>query len=249
MNKTYVAIGGVAIVSTAVGGAAGYFIAKRNFDATLDAKIAKEVEATKKYFSVLLMEAKQNKPSTPAEIPSDEIEDEELEEEDDEPVDPEVEENAKAALTNYQGYAKPELAEVASNIFDRNSSPKKKLPPREPGTGKFMPRESREPTPYIITDEQFLVNDPEHEQENLFYFAKEKTLIQIMDREPIDIDCVGEVNLTLFPEVHEGETSSIYVRNEGLSIDYDITLTHESLTEFMGLGESDEDLDEYAGQD
>lgn len=171
---------------------------------------------------------------------------------DDEPTDEEiqqVEEIARAgkqALIDYQGISTgkivsedekpPPSALVRQNIF----ADKPKQPPRGPD-GKFLPKQNvLEKTPYIISQEQFLENEPDHEQESLLYFINDKTLLDY-SHETIEIDRVGEVNLTLFPDVMDGEISMICVRNEALMTDYDISLTYDSLTEHMGLGESDDD--------
>lgn len=259
MNKTILIAGGASLASLAIGGATGFLIAKKKFDAQLDLGIAVENEKTKKYFSVLLQQAKEGKPETITDVAmsDDEVEAEEgdyeeVEEEDEEPTEEQIRlaSKAKRAQINYQGFsAKPALEDVVqtNNIFTSGANPKQRMPPRDE-TGKFVAqreetdepkqRPGKEPTPYKITEEEFLINDLEHEQENALYFRKENTLLLMLDREPVDIERVGEVNLTLFPTVPEGQSSSIYVRNELFGIDYDVTMTDEDLSEYMGLGES-----------
>jgi hypothetical protein len=155
---------------------------------------------------------------------------------------------AQTALVNYQGIStqtKPPLSEVVEshNIF----TSKKPMPPRGEN-GKFRRKTIREATndpPQILDDpEEFLLNELEYDQVNLLYFINDnKTLVQETNiTEAEDINRVGEVNLTLFPNVPEGEPSVIYVRNEGLKIYYQVTKMTESLTERIGLGE-------YAGDD
>lgn len=260
MNKTILIAGGVGVASLAVGGVSGYFLAKKKFDAALDDQIAQETEAVKKYYRGIVASLR----TTIEEMSTEEHqkiveETPEEETEDDVPIDPEVEAAGRRALVNYQGFAKPSLDAVVSNIFDKDSTARKPRPPRDPESGRFTKAapettETRdengvEQTPYIITHEQFLENELDFDQENLKYFLKDQTLIQVYDNETVDIARVGEVNLTLFPQVPRDEPSIICVRNEGLQIDYEIQLTHESLTAYMGLGEDDEDLDdEYAGQ-
>lgn len=274
MNKTYAVVSGTVVVSLAAGVAGGYFLAKKKFEKTLDDLLGKEVQKTQKFYERLLEESKKTIEDLKAlretidlrvesEKPVPEIEEDE--ESSDSAVvkalrETRAEHEATRALTNYQGFAaKPPLEDVVSkNIF--TDKPKKKLPPRDPETGRFgsvqpkgdfadRPREhvthsGPELTPYMINHDAFLVNDPEHEQESLLYFRKDETLLQVDDQETVDIARVGEVNLTLFPEVADGEASLICVRNEGLGIDYQITLTDESLTVYMGLGEDDADLDQ-----
>lgn len=269
MNKTIIIAGGASVASLAIGGAGGYFLAKKKFDETVEARVQKEVDATKKFYSVLLMEAREK----PAEVPDVEEGAPEDEEEElgDEP-DPDLEQlddplrgaqpdtttvvgKAKAAMIDYRGYGENGVSNgevTTSNVFDRDK-PKKQLPPREPGTGKFLPKTAVEQAqsedggnqpPAIITHEDFLLNEEEYDQENLTYFINDKTLLGYDPESPIDTAVVGEVNLTLFPEVPEGEPSIICVRNHGLRMDYEIKLATESLTEYMGLGESESDFND-----
>lgn len=257
MNKTYLIAGGTAVVSLAAGAAGGYFIAKKRFNAELEEAIAREVQATKEYYLGRLEEAKKDE-SSDEEIDLGLEDDEEEGAEAGEPEESEelgeedraVVDNAQKALVDYQGYSKPPLKDVAQGKITKNK-PKKPLPPRGPG-GAFRSktvREKENDPPQIIELEDFMLNDPEHDQESLLYFVNDKTLVLSANpSEPIEIGLVGEVNLTLFPA--DEEPSMIYVRNTGLSIDYEIKCMKESLTEFIGLGEyagsDEENLDETA---
>lgn len=260
MNKTILIAGGAAVASLAAGGVGGYFLAKKKFDATLDDLIALEVEKTKKYYSVLLMQARE-KPESLEELATEDAGGEGGADEEEcvtpregwsEAVQAAKESgrastanNASKAMVDYQSYAtKPPLSEVVpSNIFAKDKS-KKELPPRDPQTGHFLPKNTVEPTqtddPYLITHEEFLQGEMEYDQENLFYFIRDETLIMVADNESVDIDRVGEVNLTLFPKTPKDEPSIICVRNDGLQIDYEIHLRHDSITEYLGLGEDEE---------
>jgi hypothetical protein len=257
VNKTYLIASGVGLTSLAVGATSGYFLAKRKFDATLDEKIADEVAKTKKYYSVLLMQ--KDKPDL-ADLANDHIPspptDADLSEEDAEAAayrenlntrNRRVETAAKAAQTNYQAYAStvPETPGVVhSNIFTTTPSSKRPMPPRDEH-GKFLPKDAVQGVggvdPYLIGEVEFLQNDMEHNQESALYFAKEDTVIMIADNEPIDVGRIGEENLTDFPQ---DPPRVIYVRNEGLQLDYQITLAGETLTGYMGLGEEDPEDEE-----
>lgn len=282
MNKTILIAGGTAVVSLAVGTAGGYLIAKKRFEDKVGEEIAREVDATKKYYSVLLMQAKEQKPDSPADIPKREEDPEELDDES-EPDEEELSAADKAAiakgraqlvreakkttsrhaaekvLTDYQGIStkivgenKPPLGTLVDrNIFaDAPKNPTKNLPPRGPG-GAFRKQTAREvenDPPQIIDAETFLLNDMGHDQQSLLYFINDKTLVLVADpSEAVDINLVGEVNLTLFPDVPEDEPSMIYVQNDGMSTDYEIKRMPESLTAYIGLGENgDEELDQAA---
>jgi len=81
--------------------------------------------------------------------------------------------------------------------------------------------------PYIITKQEFLDNEPEHEQIAFTYFEGDSVLIKDDDEfAPIeDIDfVVGEDNLYHFGYGSEDELV-VYVRNENVSPPYDLHVT------------------------
>lgn len=259
MNKTYLIVGGTAVVSLAAGGAAGYYLATKKATAELEAMIAKEAAAAKKHYSHEMLigiekaRAEMLEKFSDVDILEDDEADADILDEDREPElspeDLQTIANGKKALIDYSGMAgqeKPPLTElVPNNIFDgANSGSPQPMPPRDE-RGKFMSRpnpapqqiKKAEPTPYKISEEDFMINEPEHDQENCWYFVNENTLIQIVDQEVVEIPVVGEVNLTLFPPAEGDAPRSIYVRNEALQKDFDITLTEDSLSDFAGLSE------------
>lgn len=268
MNKTYLIAGGTAVVSLAAGATGGYFLAKKKFDETIEGLIAFEVRKTQARYEELLATAQASVEETTAvAVIEDEplvLEAEDSGEEVITPADQKIIDNANVALVNYQGVKpNPPLDEVvARNIFTDTTGhkPKKKLPPRDAETGKFRPKksvpaqpkaDSSNDDPYKITEEEFLLNDGEYTQQNLLWYANDQTLVDLEDNnEAVDVGRVGEVNLTLFPEERDPNVSpTIFVRNDALQTDYEIRLTLESLTEAMGLGESDSDLEDYEGAD
>lgn len=271
MNKTILIAGGASIASLAVGGAAGYFIARRNFEEELEVRITEEVEKTKKYFSVRLMQAEQGKPDSPGDIPrrpreGGEDQELQLEGEDSDDEDDLSEEDTRAlgrrrgqpepSLVDYRQYSKkPDETGtiVEKNIFsDSAPEPPKRpaLPPKDPASGRFVkrdgPAKNPEPTPYLINEDVFMANEDEHDMMNYLYFPEEKILIDIEDdNAAVDIGIVGEVNLTLFPPDDEDGNSSIYVCNEGMGRVIEIRKMQQSLTSFVNLAETgvDEEAD------
>jgi hypothetical protein len=255
VKKTILIAGGASAVSLAIGAASGYLIAKKRFEASLPELLDNETKAIKKFYAVQLMEAKSGKPDSPADIPvtEDDGDGEEAEEVLTE-ADQTIIDNASRALTDYQGISTQGVNDttndlgIPKNVFDQDKAKKAKgkkaLPPRD-DQGHFRKRTVREEEhepPQLIDSEAFLLNDPDHGQESLLYFVNDKTLVLEADAsEPVDINLAGEVNLTLFPKVPEGEQSVIYVRNDAMSTDYEIKRMTESLTEYIGLGEYEGD--------
>ena len=263
MNKTLLVAGGTAVVSLAAGAAGGYFFAKKRFEDELPEIIERETGALKKHHALQLMEARNGKPSSPADIPrredeepegadalpdADELDPEEETEEFSE-ADDAVISQAQRALTDYNKISteivkdQPTGTTVTKNVFDTGKNVRP-LPPRGPG-GKFRPKTAREEIsepPRLMSLGEFLLNDSGNEQESLMYFVPDKTLVLAADAsEGVDINKVGEDNLRFFPEVEEGEASMIYVENMGLGTDYEIKRMNESLTEFLGMGVDSDD--------
>lgn len=289
MNKTILIAGGAAVASLAVGAAGGYLVAKKRFDKQLPEIVEREIAGVKKYYSVMLMEAKSGKPASPADIVKnaesldDESEDWDAETQPDEPEglsekDKEAiakgrehlskAKRAMEAKTDYNAISTEKVKASSKgliernifdndekNVFDNIGSKKKELPPRDPQSGRFQSTHTdqtvpaqREPEqdPYIISQEEFLQNEFEYEQESLHWYIRNKTLVLSADiQEAVDIKLVGEGNLTLFPEdVPRDQPNILCVRNEVKQIEYEILLTHGDLTADIGLGLGDEDAED-----
>lgn len=242
MNKTYLIAGGASLASLAVGATGGYFFAKNKLGKQFDERLERELVATQKHLAIQLMEARAGKPESPQDvvITYTEATPEEAKE---------LADEAKKAFTDYQGLSTtngnaPDQV-IQNNLFDTDKRPK--LPPRGPG-GKFLPRtaveENRTPEPYLIEEDDFLANLPDHLQENLRWYPNDGTLLNYADEE-VELAKVGEENLNKFPEVDEGEPRVIFVRNEGMAYDYEIKLMGVGLTEEMGFANGDLDSPDY----
>lgn len=241
MNKTILIAGGASVASLVVGGAAGYFYSKRRWQDHFLKELEHELESARKVFAVRLMQAKDGKPESPADIP---ITTDENDEPDDDTI---LAQNAGMAVKNYQSYAGDVTTESSiqhKNIFSSTATPAKKLPPRGDG-GKFIPRivqpdpNADDNQPYIISDEDFLENKTDYFQVYLLYFVKEDTLVKAHETgETLDNAVVGQTNLEKFPKVMKGEERRLFVRNDQLEEDYEILMMHEPLTEYIGLQES-----------
>jgi hypothetical protein len=63
MNKTILVVGGASVASLAAGAAGGYFFAKNKLGKEFDERLDQELDSVKRHHAVLLMQAKENKPS------------------------------------------------------------------------------------------------------------------------------------------------------------------------------------------
>lgn len=248
MNKFHLILSGSVVGALAAGGTAGYLFAKKEFAKKVEGLIEAEVAATRRYYSLQIMQLKQGKPATPGEMLAQKTAEHDEAEVEEEPSDEDVlaAEDAKKAATNYRGYSRPDGEQgdsVKHNIFSDSTPPPRNLTRSQErdANGKFLPKtplklvensQADEP-PELIDEDTFLADD-DCEEENLKYFPEEKELLDYA-RESVDIERVGEVNLTLFPDVEEGTPSVIFVRNHGLQIKYEILRMEVPLTEFMGF--------------
>ena len=84
--------------------------------------------------------------------------------------------------------------------------------------------------PYIITKDEFFTNEPEYQQVTLSYFEGDDVLTDERDRPQDDKSVVGEDNLEKFG-VGSGEVNTVYVRNDVIELDFEITRSTGKYTE------------------
>lgn len=131
-------------------------------------------------------------------------------------------EKAIEAVRKYEGAPDEETTEEdisprIVNLFQSHTAPGEEV------LAALMA--DRDPSqPYIITKEEFLNNDPDHEQLKFTYWSGDGVLVD--DREemnPVDNERVaGEDNLLRFG-YGSGDEHVLYVRNEALELDLHIT--------------------------
>lgn len=93
----------------------------------------------------------------------------------------------------------------------------------EPPTAESM-------EPYTISEEEFNYDKSEYTKASLLFFPTDRVLCDDRDRVVEDVDTsVGEDNLDLFSP----ENPIVYVRNNRLEADFEITLENGSFDEFM----------------
>ena len=257
MNKTYLIVAGSSVVSLAAGAVGGYFFAKKRFDELLDRAIDTETAKTRTHYGVRMTNMKYGQKPPLEELAEKYNADEVVLDEDARlPLEAEdvVEKPKKRTppeRVDYQSFAKTDPSDIIeSNIFS-NQSGKPVRPARDPQSGKFMPKQTEEVTqpadsePYPITEHDFMVNEvdgEEHDQESVIYFVNEDTAVMASDyNEVVANERLGQFHLN---KLKNGTADVIYIRHEGLQIDYQVTRTTDSLVEALGLGESESDVDE-----
>lgn len=98
--------------------------------------------------------------------------------------------------------------------------------------------------PYVMSQEQFQEEMPEFDKISLWYYVVDETVADEDDTVIEDIDGVlGGDSLSTFGDEDNEDPDVIYVRNEKLRIDYEITRIYSSYSETVGEP-LDSDLEE-----
>lgn len=100
--------------------------------------------------------------------------------------------------------------QIVSNVFDK-------------------PRDTTKP--YIITQDEYMANDPGHEQMTLTWYNKGKVLVDVRDT-PIDsVDQVVGVQFKTNFGTDSSDPNIVHVRNESINIDFEILYSERSFEE------------------
>jgi hypothetical protein len=152
------------------------------------------------------------------------------------------------ALVDYRGISTKAVQSTNESPADKarrliGKTNPRPLPPRGDG-GKFVKRDEGTPDgvevvtdgPYVITQDDFLGNPFDYDQENLRYFAAEDTLLDYSN-DVIMSSAVGEINLKNFVATNPEAGDILCVRHEAIGFDYEIQFMTEPLADYLGMTE------------
>ena len=228
MRRNYLILATTSVASLIGGGLAGYFYADKKLRAEYDERLQEEIAETKKFYRVV---RKEGEDATPADSVASRI-------------SPDVAEAMRSYASQAEDetnveeeYEEPkddegEPVEVVENVF---SGPE--------GDAFGMELEARDTKfPYIISKDEFMSNEPEHDQITMTYFKGDDVLSDDGDEHiPHPENVIGEETLTKFG-VGSGDPHVVYVRNEYLSQDYEILRSGGKYTvEVLGFIEHSDD--------
>lgn len=225
--KTLVA---VAIVAAVAGGVGGYFIAKRKLRDYYEELSTQEIQEAKAFYASLNKVDLEGNELTPQQV-LDSIH---------------GEGTAAEAVAEYQG--RVELDEEDEELLKRTES-KVKTPFGEATVTTEETSELQnvflDPTfdlkeevkyrtpdrPYIITHDEFYSGEPDYDTVSLTYYETDQVLCDERDQ-PIDEKdrMIGEDHLMRFGAGSK-DRNTLYVRNQRLEIDYEITRSPGSYLE------------------
>lgn len=220
MNKDLIIKVGIGVGGLAVGGGAGYLLAKKQLEALYAARVEEEVEQVREMYK---RRTKTEQFATPESAVESLVKDISVRI-GDTPLSeltksaPEVEEYQE--IVEDEGYTLTEPER--RNIFDQP----------EPS-----PAELNTTSPYEISAQEFM--EGENDQVTLMYYQADDTLVDEREQPvPDPDDTVGEQHLDLL----DGKNNVVYVRNPVISTDFEILL-NEGAYSVLVLGNDDEHLE------
>lgn len=212
MNKNTVTLVGVGIVAGGVGFIIGYKIAEKRLNEEFDARLEKETAGMREFYQV----TKKPFPTPQAAAAA---------------LVPETTEGANIAyhkIIKQENY-KPETAGVNTPV-DIPDQPNVVLQ-------NIFSKNERDPEiPYIISQEEFMENEPGWEQSTITYYRKDDVLVDEREDRLTEYEkIVGPVALTSFG-LQSSDARTVHVRNEKLGMDFEIVLNDSSYAEeVLGL--------------
>ena len=219
LRKPAILAGVASILSAAAAGTVGYRVADSRAEQKYKDIATKEIEEAKKFYRQINKQDDAGEVLSPQEVLKERVGAE-----------------AANALVNYQGVpvnveapveTEDELVEtvvvekttVERNVFERTAEDA----PDGQGWSFETERARRSgKEPYIITEEEFMENEREYEQDTLTFYAGDNVLIDKTDEPIPDVESVvGEDNLTRFG-VGSTSPDTVYICNDRMEMLFEI---------------------------
>lgn len=247
-----VALVAAGVVGLAIGGAVGYFVAAKKLTAKFEDEMAEEIAEARAFYSNLNKVGENGETLTPQEV-----------------LATRRGERAAEALRTYQGRSDEPVLEGEPYDNVRDEEQLKRLEKRAYGEevvvaedGTMMTTEVQETrvnifkddtfdleeeikyrtedAPYIITHDEYFAGDKDYDMSSLTYYEKDDTLTDEHDKPLEETDnIVGDDHLVRFGSGSK-DKNVVYVRNDRLGIDYEITRSRGSyLEDVLGMVEED----------
>lgn len=209
-----VGITGTAVVSLALGAAAGYFVADRVLQAKYEQIVKDEIADAKIYYSMV---HKKDGYASPVQMAEDLID---------------------VEVTTLQDLSSGEeievvrtdemlgALEIVSNIF----SDERYISEDDVIDFDYEAEEATrtEDKPYVISKDEFDAKEKDYEQSSLTYYPEDDILADDHNAPVPDIDAlVGISNLERFG-VGSNDNNTVYIRNEYLEIEFEVTRSKET---------------------
>lgn len=233
MRNPKIAMGLVMAINVAGAGFVGWKLAKRHFTKKYEAELEREMESARKFYGRLNKVDDNGDELTPEKLAERHRREEKAEEAADalrsyqdgsgktqyNKIDPEkVQDSVTAGL---------EAQEVQqSNIFLDGRA----LNPEEFDLTEEI--KNRDPeSPYVVSKNEFMENEPNYIQHSIVYYAGDDTLVDERDQPIEEIEgTVGTENLSRFGH-GSGDTNIVYIRNDRVEADFEVAYSGGNYSE------------------
>lgn len=226
VKGSYMVLGGTALVSMGIGAVSGFFYAQKRAEFKYSEIAATEIAEAKDFYMRLSKKAKFATPESAAKSLGVEQK----------PVKPSPkQEKAVEALVRYKGDGEvlEDISTQMTNVVSRNIFEEAQLHAEDDFdyAAEQKIRDEDPSLPYVISFEEYMENDQEHEQSTLTFFAGDDILTDEKDQPIDDVEhTIGESSLTRFG--HGSKDSKIvYVRNDRIDLDFEVVLSQGSYAE------------------
>lgn len=244
MNKGYLAVGVIFISGITLGAGGGYYLAKKRLDRWYDAALTEENLKTRDFYERRYKAGDFSNPIDAAEATGavDEAADALRKYEYRGPTANDIVSSLRESGVPAEDIAGVESTmiteegvESVQDVIERNIF-------ETDGDSVVLDIERRTPNrPYVITEEEFAVNEPGHSQISLTYYAGDNVLADDEDSVVEHVDeIVGSWNLIYFG-VGSGDPNIVFVRHEKLDADYEISQRQDKY-KVVVLSFNDDDL-------
>lgn len=220
MNPQVVA-GLSAASALVIGGAVGYFIAKKQLERQFQEQLAQEVQQAKRFYAKLYKKDEFETPeSTATELGIEPVDIQQI------AKDSLLVGNAVRAIGHYQGKdPRPDVKVVVQNVFKTDEVS------TELSEEEYRAR--TEEVPYILTQDEYMGDEEGYDQVTLTYFSGDNALADDKDELVEDLDMlVGENNLKRFGHL-SGDPRVLYVRNHIRKQEFEILLHDGTYTKHV----------------
>lgn len=202
---------GAGVVGCLVGVAGGYLIARKRLEAKYAELSRQEIAEARDHY------AKRNK-AEPYDTPAGALE-----------AVSERGRIAADAVLDYQGNGKDEekseavvVVEQETTIERHNIFTDQASSPEWDSDQEQSKRDAHPDEPYILTQEEYMENEPDYQQSTLTYFAEDDVLCDEKDQPIPDVDgVVGEDNLSRFGHGSR-DNRVLYIRNDRIQLAFEV---------------------------
>lgn len=232
MRNPKIAMGLVMAINVAGAGFVGWKLAKRHFTKKYEAELEREMESARKFYGRLNKVDDNGDELTPEKLAERHRREEKAEQA------AEALKEYQAGPMQYDKLSKTEQATVAAAVGAATDTPitsnifldGRALNPEEFDLTEEI--KNRDPeSPYVVSKDEFMENEPDYVQHSIVYYAGDDTLVDERDQPIEEIEAtVGTENLSRFGH-GSGDKNIVYIRNDRVEADFEVAYSGGNYSE------------------